>query len=121
MIPRARGPASFLRGALRSPGKICGRSSCAAVVPTSDRANGKMTIAARTRDQFRQCKILTNLGRLVGPVPVNSELGGAICMKVNDKAPDFTLQDENGSEVVLKGLRGKTVILFFYPRANTPG
>lgn len=42
-------------------------------------------------------------------------------MKVNDKAPDFTLQDENAKEVALTGLRGKRVILFFYPRANTPG
>jgi len=42
-------------------------------------------------------------------------------MKVNDKAPDFTLPDENGKEVSLNDLRGKTIILFFYPRANTPG
>jgi len=42
-------------------------------------------------------------------------------MKVNDKAPDFTLQDENGKEIALKDLHGKTVILFFYPRASTPG
>ena len=42
-------------------------------------------------------------------------------MNIHDKAPDFTLQDENGKEVALKDLRGKTVILFFYPRANTPG
>jgi len=42
-------------------------------------------------------------------------------MNIHDKAPDFTLQDENGKEVSLKGLRGKIVTLFFYPRANTPG
>ena len=42
-------------------------------------------------------------------------------MDINDKAPDFTLQDENGEEVKLKDFRGKTVILFFYPKANTPG
>jgi cytochrome oxidase Cu insertion factor (SCO1/SenC/PrrC family) len=46
---------------------------------------------------------------------------GKIPMNIHDKAPDFTLQDENGKEVALKDLRGKTVILFFYPRANTPG
>jgi len=42
-------------------------------------------------------------------------------MNIHDKAPDFTLQDENGKQVSLKELRGKVVILFFYPRANTPG
>ena len=42
-------------------------------------------------------------------------------MNINDKAPDFTLPDENGKDVASPDLRGKTVILFFYPRANTPG
>ena len=42
-------------------------------------------------------------------------------INVNDKAPEFTLQDENGEEVSLKGLRGKVVVLYFYPRADTPG
>jgi peroxiredoxin Q/BCP len=42
-------------------------------------------------------------------------------IQVNDKAPEFTLQDENGKEVSLKGLRGKVVVLYFYPRADTPG
>jgi peroxiredoxin Q/BCP len=42
-------------------------------------------------------------------------------MNINDKAPDFTLQDENSKEIALKDLRGKTVILYFYPRADTPG
>ena len=42
-------------------------------------------------------------------------------MQVNDKAPDFSTKDENGKEVALKDLRGKTVVLFFYPKADTPG
>jgi peroxiredoxin Q/BCP len=42
-------------------------------------------------------------------------------IKVNDKAPEFTLQDENGKEISLKSLRGKVVVLYFYPRADTPG
>jgi thioredoxin-dependent peroxiredoxin len=42
-------------------------------------------------------------------------------VNVNDKAPEFTLQDENGKDISLKGLRGKMVVLYFYPRADTPG
>jgi len=42
-------------------------------------------------------------------------------MQVNDKAPEFTLLDENGKKVALKDFRGKTVVLFFYPKADTPG
>jgi peroxiredoxin len=46
---------------------------------------------------------------------------GEIPMNVNDKAPDFTLQDENEKELSLKDLRDKTVVLYFFPRADTPG
>jgi thioredoxin-dependent peroxiredoxin len=42
-------------------------------------------------------------------------------MEVNDKAPDFSLSNENGETVRLADFRGKSVVLFFYPKANTPG
>jgi thioredoxin-dependent peroxiredoxin len=38
-----------------------------------------------------------------------------------DQAPDFTLPDQHGNPVSLSGLRGKTVVLYFYPKADTPG
>ncbi|HEY3435227.1 MAG TPA: thioredoxin-dependent thiol peroxidase [Solirubrobacterales bacterium] len=38
-----------------------------------------------------------------------------------DKAPDFALPDQNGETVKLKDLRGETVVLYFYPKANTSG
>jgi peroxiredoxin Q/BCP len=38
-----------------------------------------------------------------------------------DSAPDFTLPDQNGNEVTLSDLRGGTVVVYFYPRADTPG
>ncbi|MGY3865840.1 thioredoxin-dependent thiol peroxidase [Aeromonas bivalvium] len=36
-------------------------------------------------------------------------------------APDFTLQDQDGQPVSLSGLRGKKVLVYFYPKAMTPG
>jgi len=38
-----------------------------------------------------------------------------------DKAPDFELPDQNGDPVKLSDLNGQTVVLYFYPRADTPG
>jgi peroxiredoxin Q/BCP len=54
--------------------------------------------------------------------PSFAEIGdAAMAVDINDKAPDFTLPDQNGEEVSLKAFRGKYVVLFFYPRADTPG
>lgn len=36
-------------------------------------------------------------------------------------APDFTLPDQDGEEISLSSLLGETIVLYFYPRANTPG
>jgi thioredoxin-dependent peroxiredoxin len=36
-------------------------------------------------------------------------------------APEFELQDQSGAKVALKDLRGRWVVLYFYPRADTPG
>jgi peroxiredoxin Q/BCP len=38
-----------------------------------------------------------------------------------DKAPDFELPDQNGDPVKLSDLKGQTVVLYFYPRVDTPG
>ncbi|AJE33943.1 MAG: thioredoxin-dependent thiol peroxidase [Corynebacterium humireducens] len=38
-----------------------------------------------------------------------------------DTAPDFTLPDDRGNEVSLKDFAGERVLVYFYPRANTPG
>jgi thioredoxin-dependent peroxiredoxin len=40
---------------------------------------------------------------------------------VGDAAPDFELQNQDGETVKLSDLRGKTVVLYFYPKADTPG
>ncbi len=42
-------------------------------------------------------------------------------LKVGDKAPDFTLESDGGGKVSLKDLKGKSVILYFYPKDDTSG
>ncbi len=42
-------------------------------------------------------------------------------LKAGDVAPDFTIPDYDGKEVALAGFRGKKIVLYFYPRDNTPG
>ena len=42
-------------------------------------------------------------------------------LKVGDKAPDFTVNDQDGNPVKLSALRGKKIVLYFYPKDMTPG
>lgn len=42
-------------------------------------------------------------------------------LKEGNKAPDFTAKDQNGQTVSLSDFRGKNVILYFYPKDDTPG
>jgi peroxiredoxin Q/BCP len=42
-------------------------------------------------------------------------------LDAGDVAPAFTARDHLGNEVSLEALRGKTVVLWFFPKADTPG
>jgi len=42
-------------------------------------------------------------------------------LNVGDKAPDFSLPSDSGSNVSLGDFSGKTVVLYFFPKADTPG
>ena len=42
-------------------------------------------------------------------------------LKVGDKAPDFTVNDQDGNSISSNDFKGKKWIVFFYPKANTPG
>ena len=42
-------------------------------------------------------------------------------LEVGNSAPDFNLLNQNGENIVLSNLQGKKVVLWFYPKANTPG
>ena len=42
-------------------------------------------------------------------------------LKIGDQAPEFTAKDQNGNEVKLSDFVGKKVVIYFYPKDNTPG
>jgi peroxiredoxin Q/BCP len=42
-------------------------------------------------------------------------------LKVGDVAPDFLVKDHTGRDVRLSDFKGKTIVLWFYPQADTPG
>ena len=42
-------------------------------------------------------------------------------LKIGTKAPEFTLSDKDGNTVILSDFLGKKVVLYFYPKDNTPG
>lgn len=42
-------------------------------------------------------------------------------LKIGDRAPVFTLMDKDGNEVSLSDFQGKRVVVYFYPKDNTPG
>ncbi len=42
-------------------------------------------------------------------------------LKIGEKAPDFDLEDQNGKRIKLPDYRGKKLLLYFYPKADTPG
>ncbi|WP_340198726.1 thioredoxin-dependent thiol peroxidase [Ascidiimonas sp. W6] len=42
-------------------------------------------------------------------------------LKAGDKVPEFSVPDENGNTVSLSDYKGKKLVVFFYPKANTPG
>ena len=44
-----------------------------------------------------------------------------MALQIGDPAPDFTLPDQDGQPVALKDLRGKRVVIYFYPKDDTPG
>lgn len=42
-------------------------------------------------------------------------------LRIGDPAPDFTLPTDGGEEITLSGLKGQKVVLYFYPKDDTPG
>lgn len=90
------------------------------------------------RPQAKLCELLVAAGGIPGTLPAeespvksesvkgtaNSNEGNddmSIVLKVGDKAPDFSLADQNGKTVKLADFAGKKLLVYFYPKANTPG
>jgi thioredoxin-dependent peroxiredoxin len=58
---------------------------------------------------------------LAEPEDQTAHLGIRMAPQVSSLAPDFTLLTDAGEELTLSSLRGKKVVVYFYPKADTPG
>jgi peroxiredoxin Q/BCP len=104
----------------------CGRLSCgfscAALGGPVTAKNARMTMTVGPILRYKNLLDISRPGLDAAHPIFNPDFpGNEALMNINDKAPEFTLQAENGKEVSLKSLRGKVVVLYFYPRADTPG
>ena len=59
--------------------------------------------------------------KTMNPAPSPSQPTQAAVLEVGQKAPPFTLLDDNGKKVSLSDFKGKKVVLYFYPKDDTPG
>jgi peroxiredoxin Q/BCP len=84
-----------------------------AVAPPANRTGpvDEAQLGIRLLGRARSNRIVTQ------PVPCDD----APMLGTGTKAPDFTLPDEDGDDVSLASLAGSTVVLYFYPKADTPG
>ncbi len=70
-----------------------------------------MRLLRQVKDEYDRCASISR----------NVQQKGSLMLKVGDRAPAFTLPSEDGKTIALKDLKGKKVILYFYPKDNTSG
>src|SRR5579864_316925 len=102
--PRARGPLLVFAARLACARAVGGGAIC------------RSRPRAKTPEMTRHLAVRYNVER-----EVERKGERVMDININDKAPEFTLPDQNGQPVSLKDFRGKWVVLYFYPRADTPG
>lgn len=68
---------------------------------------------------MRREQNLADRRRGIGHNPANTET--SFMLEPGQPAPDFTVPDENGKQHSLADYQGKTLVLWFYPKADTPG
>jgi cytochrome oxidase Cu insertion factor (SCO1/SenC/PrrC family) len=69
----------------------------------------------------RDCGIMGALWAATQSLTVNPYGKERYMLNVGDKAPEFTLMADDGTQVSLADYRGQKVVIYFYPKANTSG
>src|SRR5258706_12329234 len=104
-------------------GSCAGYAGCARRTPaqpaTSDTRSATRDTRRPINDQRRYNPLVSFAGKL--RFVKTMLFGGGTMLKVGDLAPDFDVSDHNGRRIKLSELRGRKIILWFYPKADTPG
>jgi peroxiredoxin Q/BCP len=106
------------------PGQVSARPTVATGNISVPRKSGRLSTVVYqhgTAVSFYDAPSNPNVfGEFSGSTDQHPSPGGPM-LNPGDKAPDFTGRDHNGNPVKLSDYKGKTVVLWFYPKADTPG
>lgn len=86
---------------------------------TAKKAAKKVTKKAAPKKAVK--KVTKKVTKKAAPKKQSAGVVKAPTLQIGDTAPDFTLLDQNGKEVSLHDFKGMNVLVYFYPKAMTPG
>lgn len=81
----------------------------------------KKTVTKKAAPKKVAKKVAKKVTKKVAPKKQSAGVVKTPTLQPGDVAPDFTLLDQNGNSVSLHDFKGKNVVVYFYPRAMTPG
>jgi peroxiredoxin Q/BCP len=102
--------------ARKSPKKSASKTDSKSKAPTPRKTAVKSRAKASAKTLKKSAK-----PKAVEKAPVKSAAVSGATLKEGDRAPDFTLQRDGDSVVRLADFAGRKLVVFFYPRADTPG
>lgn len=104
--------------------KVTKKSPAKATKKVAKKAAKKVVKKAVKKKAVKKVRTKKVVKKTVKKSPVKKESAAVIkgeSLRIGDKAPAFTLKDQNGKDVSLSDYQGRNVVVYFYPRAMTPG
>jgi peroxiredoxin Q/BCP len=89
-------------------------------IPSADKASKSSAADASKSSVTKKTPAKKNAAKKSLVTPEEKFVAHSTSLKAGDKAPAFAANDQNGKQVTLADLKGKKIVLYFYPKDNTP-